>query len=61
MIRPDEMSETRPCPSCRGVGSKLRTSRRALLMAQDGTDQQTGGEQACLDCLGDGRAEGSGT
>lgn len=60
MIRPDETSETSPCPSCRGLGVKLRTSRRALFVAQDGSDQRMDRERECLDCLGEGRVEGSG-
>jgi hypothetical protein len=60
VTRPDEPSETRPCPSCRGRGRKLRNSRRALLIGDGGTEHDVNGEQECLDCLASGRAEGSG-
>lgn len=57
MTRPDETSETRPCPACRGRGTKLRSSRRALLLGESSDDHETHGEQQCLDCLASGRAE----
>lgn len=60
VIRPDETSKTSPCPGCRGRGIKLRDSHRALLIGDDDGDQISGEERECLDCLGDGRAEGSG-
>ncbi|GGS87947.1 hypothetical protein GCM10010156_53010 [Planobispora rosea] len=60
VTRPDENSETRPCPACRGRGTKLRRSRRGLLFGEGGTDHETYGEQECLDCLASGRVEGNG-
>lgn len=60
MIRPDETSKTSPCPACRGRGIKLRDSRRSLLIGDTDRDQISSEERECLDCLGDGRAEGSG-
>ncbi|MEV0349235.1 hypothetical protein AB0H88_25955 [Nonomuraea sp. NPDC050680] len=60
VIRPDETSKTSPCPGCRGRGIKLRNSRGALLIGDIDEDQISGEERECLDCLGDGRAEGSG-
>lgn len=59
VIRPDETSKTSPCPACRGRGIKLRDSRRALLIGDDDSDRIASEERECLDCLGDGRAEGS--
>ncbi|MEW9554544.1 hypothetical protein [Nonomuraea sp. NPDC050783] len=59
VIRPDETSETRPCSACRGRGMKSRTSRRALLVADEEFDSVMGGERVCLDCLGEGQVEGS--
>lgn len=60
VIRPDEKSKTSPCPGCRGRGNKLRDSRRALLIGDCDTDQTPNEERECLDCLGDGQAEGNG-
>ncbi|MEU4227499.1 hypothetical protein AB0F17_24675 [Nonomuraea sp. NPDC026600] len=60
VIRPDETSETSPCHACRGRGSKLRDSRRALLIGDSNGDEISRGERQCLDCLGTGRAERSG-
>ena len=60
MIRPDETSETSPCPACRGRGIKLRGSRRALLIGDNDGDEISSGERECLDCLGSGRAERNG-
>lgn len=60
MTRPDENSEARLCPACRGLGYKLKGSRRALLIGNDGEEPEGIGERECLDCLGRGRAEGSG-
>lgn len=57
MTRPDESSEEKPCLFCRGRGTKLRSSRHALLIGESGSDQETYGEQECLDCLASGRAE----
>lgn len=57
MTRPEETSETRPCPACRGRGTKLRSSRRALLVGESSGDHETQGEQECLDCLATGRVE----
>ncbi len=54
------MSKTSPCPGCRGRGIKLRDSRRALLIGDCDTDQTPNEERECLDCLGDGQAEGNG-
>lgn len=59
VTRPDESSENSPCPSCRGRGTKLRSSRRALLVGESSDDERYG-EQECLDCLASGRVEGSG-
>lgn len=62
VTRPDENSEARPCPSCRGRGTKQCHSRRQLVVGGDTSDDRdSGGERECLDCLGNGRAEGSGT
>jgi hypothetical protein len=47
-------------PACRGREIKLRDSRRALLIGDDGGDQLSSEERQCLDCLGGGQAEGSG-
>ena len=60
VIRPDETSKTSPCPGCRGRGIKLRDSRRALLIGDTDRDQISSEERECLDCLGDGQAEGNG-
>jgi hypothetical protein len=54
----DEQGVVRPRLPGRGI--TLRDSRRALLMGDDDGDQIASGERECLDCLGDGRAEGSG-
>jgi len=59
VIRPDEKSETLPCPACRGRGIKRRVSRRALLVSDGDGDEFSSRERTCLDCLGSGRAEGS--
>ncbi|GGP09962.1 hypothetical protein LDL08_24265 [Nonomuraea glycinis] len=60
VIRPDEKSETLPCPACRGRGIKLCDSRRALLIGDHDGDEISSRERECLDCLGSGRAERNG-
>jgi hypothetical protein len=56
VIRPDEKSETLPCPAYRGRGIKLCDSRRAL---HDG-DEISSREREHLDYLGSGRTERNG-